>query len=423
MIHANRKKKSYRVVLNSAAWRTALRAVIAGQMAFGNFRWHNTRGFHELICTELEPVEGIQRPSKLHNAEQWIVFIPGILSEFPEELSPVGTQGGIVVCLDAESPDQWEAWIRYRDDNRTIEEIRITGARLPLLRRDRDRYVTPWEENPQRFSRQRGVIGDAVQSRIGDSSVTVIGSGGMGSIMAVQLAMLGVGELRLIDDDTLGVENLERTFGVGPDELGQPKVAVIAKHLRTLRPDMLVHALPRSATSGDATNFLAKRSDLVLTCVDAESCRLRIAELVQVTNTIHVDIGTSIQRDQAGELSMFGDIRLCLPGQGCLACIGGISNLELQRRLLRPRPSGSLPPRLPRSWNNQRAGSLVSLNTMTAGIVIQLWLDMLTGARTTSIWFRLLWDARQNLRTDMAAVSNDETCSVCSSLVAQLEPR
>ncbi len=65
-----------------------------------------------------------------------------------------------------------------------------------------------------RYSRQILLpqIGEQGQKRLAESTAAVIGCGGLGAPVLTSLALAGVGKLRLIDHDRIGLSNLNRQF-------------------------------------------------------------------------------------------------------------------------------------------------------------------------------------------------------------------
>lgn len=86
---------------------------------------------------------------------------------------------------------------------------------------------------------------DAIYARQRDlglfipGSATVVGLGGTGSWVAMQLALLGVQTLTLIDADTVEIHNLNR-LPVPPEAIGKSKVVAVAEEITRLRPHVMV---------------------------------------------------------------------------------------------------------------------------------------------------------------------------------------
>jgi adenylyltransferase/sulfurtransferase len=100
---------------------------------------------------------------------------------------------------------------------------------------------------PDQFSRYRRhlslpEVGLEGQQRLLDSSVLLIGAGGLGCPAAQYLAAAGIGRIGLIDDDVVDVSNLQRQILYSTADVGRPKVTVAKERLEGLNPDVRVEA-------------------------------------------------------------------------------------------------------------------------------------------------------------------------------------
>jgi len=109
--------------------------------------------------------------------------------------------------------------------------------------------LTPYEENY--YSRQIVLqeVGLNGQLQLKKSHVLIAGIGALGSQLAVQLASIGVGYIRLVDRDIVEVSNLQRQHIYSVDVLGYPKVEAAAKRLNKLNPNIEVDPIPTSVNS------------------------------------------------------------------------------------------------------------------------------------------------------------------------------
>ena len=82
------------------------------------------------------------------------------------------------------------------------------------------------------FLRTQMLLGDAAMERLKHSHVAVFGLGGVGSYAVEALVRSGVGELTLIDDDTVGTTNLNRQLEALHSTLGQNKTDALAARCR-----------------------------------------------------------------------------------------------------------------------------------------------------------------------------------------------
>src|SRR5690606_7834127 len=105
-----------------------------------------------------------------------------------------------------------------------------------------------------KHSRQVLVLGEEGQKLVEKLNVGIVGLGGTGSCAAEQLARLGVNRFLLIDDDTFEESNITRMFGTGARDMHRKflgrfqrapktKVALIAKHLRSINRDVIVEPI------------------------------------------------------------------------------------------------------------------------------------------------------------------------------------
>ena len=90
----------------------------------------------------------------------------------------------------------------------------------------------------QYFQRQTVLpeIGKVGQDLLQKAKVLVIGCGGLGSPIAIYLATSGIGELHLVDFDTVAVSNLHRQVFFKVKDIKRPKVKVLANEIKKRAP-------------------------------------------------------------------------------------------------------------------------------------------------------------------------------------------
>ena len=92
------------------------------------------------------------------------------------------------------------------------------------------------DEALERYSRQ--IIMDNVgiegQEKIMNTSISIIGCGGLGTTAAQYLTMSGIGEILLIDDDSVSLSNLNRQTLFSEKDLGKSKAEVLKKNLKKI---------------------------------------------------------------------------------------------------------------------------------------------------------------------------------------------
>lgn len=108
------------------------------------------------------------------------------------------------------------------------------------------------------YSRQMVMkeLGRKGQLRLSRAKVAIIGLGGLGTASSLYLALAGVGCLRLIDQDTVEVQNLHRQVLYSLDDLHYPKVEASANRLRSINPLVKVEPVPENVNAGNVEKLI-----------------------------------------------------------------------------------------------------------------------------------------------------------------------
>ena len=120
-------------------------------------------------------------------------------------------------------------------------------------------------------------IGGEGQRRLIAAHVTLIGAGGIGSPALQYLAAAGIGSLRVIDDDAVSLDNLQRQVLFGTSDVARPKVEVAEERVASLNPDVRVESIPRRLTTSNVAALLTG-TDLVLDGSDNFATRLLVSD-------------------------------------------------------------------------------------------------------------------------------------------------
>lgn len=79
-------------------------------------------------------------------------------------------------------------------------------------------------------------IGGSGQNILKNSCITMIGAGGLGSVILYYLAAAGVGNIKIVDNDVVSLSNLQRQILFKNEDLGKKKVLAAKKNLLSLNP-------------------------------------------------------------------------------------------------------------------------------------------------------------------------------------------
>ena len=164
-------------------------------------------------------------------------------------------------------------------------------------------------------------MGFGAQRKLKGATVCIVGVGGLGSPVAIQLASMGVGTLRLIDNDIVEMSNLQRQHLYGVDQVGLPKVEAAAQRLRGLNPFIEIESLPMMVTPFNAEEII-KGSDVVIGSLDMMAPRYSLNRACQ-------KLGIPLIHGAA--LAYNGSVSTIIPGKtACLECFqGGVDDAEM----------------------------------------------------------------------------------------------
>ena len=132
----------------------------------------------------------------------------------------------------------------------------------------------------ERFLRNEMLWGKDGQARLTAAHVIVFGLGGVGSYVAECLARAGVGELTLVDSDTVALSNLNRQLEALDSTVGLPKAEAVARRVRDINPYAVLHPMEALYNADNREQFFPAgcRYDYIVDAIDLVSCKLDLAE-------------------------------------------------------------------------------------------------------------------------------------------------
>ncbi len=133
--------------------------------------------------------------------------------------------------------------------------------------------------NTERYQRQLVLpdFGSAGQEKLLNSSVLIVGAGGLGVPVLQYLAGMGVGKIGIVDGDTIALSNLQRQVMYTTGDVGKKKVEVAQNHLRQLNPEVEIVAVQDMLTRANAASTI-EGYDLVIDCTDSIESRYIISD-------------------------------------------------------------------------------------------------------------------------------------------------
>ncbi len=238
----------------------------------------------------------------------------------------------------------------------------------------------------QRYSRHLIMpnVGSVGQRKLLDGKVLVIGAGGLGSPIALYLALAGVGTIGIVDFDVVDVSNLQRQILHTQADVGRRKVESAKETLLAHNPDLNVQLHEEPINSENAMEIISKY-DIVVNGADNFSTRYLVNDAAYLAGKPLVD----------GAILVFdGRATTYLPGQGCYRCM-----------YPDPPPPGEVP-------NCSEAGVIGALPGLVGSIQALEVIKLLLGIGETLTGRLLMIDALSMEFTELK-VRKDPNCKLC----------
>jgi hypothetical protein len=272
-----------------------------------------------------------------------------------------------------------------------------------------------------KYSRTISALGLSTWKRLRSLRIAIVGCSRTGASVTSTLAMLGAQHLILIDPDVVETHNLAEVESVGRNDIGKPKVDAVTAYLYSRGQVTDSGATIRAISKGIRESYReAVAADVIFCCVDNDEARLACGILSTLYHKVLIDVGTAIldapmpHSNRTGAIEMGADVRMLLPGDGCIRCYGSLPDNEdaaakLAGMYQSNRTQGGM-------WWMSRRGSLRNLNMVAVGIGIQMLFDLVSGKIEESRWTRIEFDHRGQLvvhHLDRTPTDEKSACSLC----------
>lgn len=206
-------------------------------------------------------------------------------------------------------------------DGRVLDElssIMVTGEDIRV-----------WREvasfSPDSFTiRHTQAFGAATTALLRGFSAAVVGCSGTGSIVAEQLARLGIGRLVLVDPDFTKDKNLNRILNSGKEDayLRRPKVHVLARAIARMGFGQEVIPIHSNLIEPNAVRSVAE-CDVAFGCMDGVEGRHLLNRLATFYSLPYFDVGVRLDADGTGGIERIaGALHYVQPGLSSLLSRG-----------------------------------------------------------------------------------------------------
>lgn len=156
-------------------------------------------------------------------------------------------------------------------------------------------------------------IDEMGQVKLKQSSVLIVGMGGLGSPVAMYLAAAGVGHLVIADHDTVEQSNLQRQIVHNIESIGDSKVSSAKASLKNLNPWVKITTVEQRL-DGKLLDDAVANADLVIDCSDNYTTRFALNKAC-VEHSKALVSGTAVRFN--GQVAVFNQG----PGSACYQCL------------------------------------------------------------------------------------------------------
>jgi tRNA A37 threonylcarbamoyladenosine dehydratase len=153
------------------------------------------------------------------------------------------------------------------------------------------------------------LLGNDKMNKLHSAHVLVVGLGGVGAYAAEMICRAGVGEMTLIDADTVQASNINRQLPATQSSIGKNKVDIMAERFRDINPEIKLHVMPIFLKDDNIPALLdSTHYDFIVDAIDTVSpkCYLIINALRR-----HIKIVSSMGAGAKSDITQirFADIR------------------------------------------------------------------------------------------------------------------
>ncbi|MDM1094588.1 tRNA threonylcarbamoyladenosine dehydratase [Myroides odoratimimus] len=127
-----------------------------------------------------------------------------------------------------------------------------------------------WQERAELLFKEEGL------QKLKDAKVLVVGLGGVGSFAAEFLARAGVGNMTIVDGDTVDITNINRQLPALHSTIGMPKVKVVGDRLMDINPELNLIRIEEFISPERAHEIVTEDFDYVLDCIDSITPKINL---------------------------------------------------------------------------------------------------------------------------------------------------
>ncbi|WP_027129239.1 tRNA threonylcarbamoyladenosine dehydratase [Fusobacterium perfoetens] len=142
------------------------------------------------------------------------------------------------------------------------------------------------------FKREELLIGKENLDKLKNSHVIVFGLGGVGGFVIEGLVRGGIGELTIVDYDTVDITNINRQIIATTQTIGKLKTYLISERAKAINPDIKINSISEKYLKENKDMFFQnKKYDYIVDAIDMVSSKLSI---IEEANKLNIPIISSM---------------------------------------------------------------------------------------------------------------------------------
>lgn len=143
------------------------------------------------------------------------------------------------------------------------------------------------------LSRTELLIGKENLNKLQNSTVAILGCGGVGSYVAEGLVRSGIGHIVLVDPDTIAPSNLNRQLMTDTTNIGELKVNILKDRFSKINPHLKIDLLPIFFEESNSNELFSFSLDYIVDAIDSVKSKLHlICEAKRLNIPIISSMGT-----------------------------------------------------------------------------------------------------------------------------------
>ena len=134
------------------------------------------------------------------------------------------------------------------------------------------------------LSRMELIVGTEALNYLKSKKVMVLGLGGVGSYTVEALARAGIGNIILVDDDTVCLTNINRQIHANFKTIGKFKTTMMKERIELISKKIQVTEMIKTVTKENIEEFIQDSIDYVVDALDTISTKIALAEYCEKNN-------------------------------------------------------------------------------------------------------------------------------------------